>query len=231
VTQNPVLVTECRFDPDRPHQINPVKKFEPGSALLDWGRPAIQVCPELRPLPPDHILARPASATPADAARLAAAAAPTYCKANRDRVPQTAAKGSAEANCPVAMTLAQPMLDTDFQLERRSLPLQKVRRREDMLTFALVDAPATAASAITWFGVIVIALVGVMIVAVWIALAGRLARRAAHPDDGAEDRGLEALRHEHLVVRSKGDQQAAVVTELAPDSAVPETDRSNPQNR
>jgi len=35
---------------------------------------AIQVCPRLRPLLPDHVLADPASATPADAARIAAAA-------------------------------------------------------------------------------------------------------------------------------------------------------------
>jgi hypothetical protein len=34
---------------------------------------AIQVCPRLRPLLPDHVLANPASATPADAARIAAA--------------------------------------------------------------------------------------------------------------------------------------------------------------
>jgi hypothetical protein len=35
---------------------------------------AVQVCPRLRPLLPDHVLADPASATPADAARIAAAA-------------------------------------------------------------------------------------------------------------------------------------------------------------
>jgi hypothetical protein len=35
---------------------------------------AMQVCPRLRPLLPDHVLANPASATPADAARIAAAA-------------------------------------------------------------------------------------------------------------------------------------------------------------
>lgn len=35
---------------------------------------AIQVCPRLRPLLPDHVLADPASATPSDAARIAAAA-------------------------------------------------------------------------------------------------------------------------------------------------------------
>lgn len=35
---------------------------------------AVQVCPRLRPLLPDHVLANPASATPADAARIAAAA-------------------------------------------------------------------------------------------------------------------------------------------------------------
>jgi len=34
----------------------------------------VQVCPRLRPLLPDHVLANPASATPADAARIAAAA-------------------------------------------------------------------------------------------------------------------------------------------------------------
>ena len=36
---------------------------------------AVQVCPRLAPLVPDHVLADPASATPADAARIAAAAA------------------------------------------------------------------------------------------------------------------------------------------------------------
>jgi len=72
--------------------------------------------------------------------------------------------------------------------------------------------------AITWFGVVLLALVAAMIVALWVVVARQLARR---PDDESDsDSGLETLRHLKLVVRRSGSRrepQAPVVAELEPD--------------
>jgi hypothetical protein len=85
-----------------------------------------------------------------------------------------------------------------------------------MLKLIVIEQNPAAAVAVTWFGVILLALVAVTIVGVWIVAAFR-AREL--PEENAADPALEGLRRMRLVVRrahkSRGPQ-AAVVSELEP---------------
>jgi hypothetical protein len=88
-----------------------------------------------------------------------------------------------------------------------------------MLTLCVIDANPAGASAVTWFGVIVLALVAAVVVGLWVVAAGKLARgNDSDLDESADDPGLEALRHRRLVVRRPRGRQAAVVAELAPET-------------
>jgi hypothetical protein len=91
-----------------------------------------------------------------------------------------------------------------------------------MLTLAVVDANVTGANVVTWFGIFILAIVAAVVVGVWLAVARELARRSAgHRDDDADDPGLEALRHRHLLVRRARNRQPTDVVELVPDSPNP----------
>jgi hypothetical protein len=84
-----------------------------------------------------------------------------------------------------------------------------------MLRLNLIVHNPAGDSVITWIGVIILALLAALILALWVVLA----RRTVHPDEGAIDPGLEVLRHRRLVVlpsRKSPDPQAAVVSELDP---------------
>jgi hypothetical protein len=86
-----------------------------------------------------------------------------------------------------------------------------------MLRLCLIVQNPAATSAITWIGMVIVALSAAVIVALWVFLA----RRTVHPDDGVDDPGLEVLRHRRLVVlpaRKARGQQAAVLSELDPTS-------------
>jgi hypothetical protein len=93
-----------------------------------------------------------------------------------------------------------------------------------MLRFNLIVHNPAGDSAITWIGVIIVAVLAAMIVALWVAIA----RRAVHPDDSASDPGLEVLRHRRLVVlhpRKSRDPEAPVVSELDPTGESESTSR------
>ena len=84
-----------------------------------------------------------------------------------------------------------------------------------MLSLGVIVNNPVGATAITWIGVVILGLLAAVIVALWVVLA----RRSVHPDDGASDPGLEALRHRRLVVRrsrKSRDPDAPVVSELDP---------------
>ena len=84
-----------------------------------------------------------------------------------------------------------------------------------MLRLNLIVHNPIGDSAITWIGVIIVALSAAAIVALWLALA----RNTVKPDDGASGPGLEALRHRRLVVlpaRTSSGPKDVVVSELDP---------------
>jgi hypothetical protein len=86
-----------------------------------------------------------------------------------------------------------------------------------MLTLGVINVNPAGASAITWFGVIVLALVAVVVVGLWVVVAGRLARNRDNDPD-SDDPGVDALRHLRFVVRRQRGPKGAVVAELEPDS-------------
>ena len=90
------------------------------------------------------------------------------------------------------------------------------QRCEMMLTLGVINVNPAGASAITWFGLIILALLAVVVVGLWVVVAGRLARNRDNDPD-SDDPGLDALRQQHLVVRRQGGQKDAVVAELEPD--------------
>ena len=68
-----------------------------------------------------------------------------------------------------------------------------------MLTLAIANANPTGAEAVTAFGLIILAIVAVVVVGVWIAVARQLAHRNdADLNEDIEDPGLEALRHQQF---------------------------------
>jgi hypothetical protein len=76
-----------------------------------------------------------------------------------------------------------------------------------MLRLNIIQQNPALASAITWFGMILLAVMAVLIVALWVVVArGRARRDARDFDQSASDPGLEALRHERLVVQPGGPQ-------------------------
>jgi|SRR5580698_8742143 hypothetical protein len=84
-----------------------------------------------------------------------------------------------------------------------------------MLRLSIIVQNPAADSAITWFGVGMLALLAAVIVGVWVVAA----RRLAHHDENDSDPALETLRHRKLVVlrsRKPRGPQAVVVTELEP---------------
>jgi len=82
-----------------------------------------------------------------------------------------------------------------------------------MLRLSIIVQNPAMASAITTFGVILLALVAAMILGLWVVVArGRARRDAEDFDESASD--LEALRHERLVRQPSDGSQAAVVAEL-----------------
>lgn len=84
-----------------------------------------------------------------------------------------------------------------------------------MLRLLVIVSNPTGASAIAWVGIVILALLAAVIVALWVVLA----RRTAQPDEGAADPALDALRNRRLVVRrarKSRDPEAAVVSELDP---------------
>ena len=88
-----------------------------------------------------------------------------------------------------------------------------------MLTLSIIDVNPAGASAITWFGVIFLALVAAIVVGLWVVVAGRLARGSdSDLNDSTDNPGLEALRRRRLIIRRPRGRQAAVVAELAPES-------------
>jgi hypothetical protein len=84
----------------------------------------------------------------------------------------------------------------------------------------IIAQNATGVSVITSLGVILLAGVAVVILALWIAVVLVRARRGVEdPDDAASERGLEALRHWRLVSRrppTAPGSQSAVVAEFEP---------------
>ena len=87
-----------------------------------------------------------------------------------------------------------------------------------MLTLGVINVNPAGASAITWFGVIVLSLLAVVVVGLWVVMAKRLARNR-DDDPDSDDPSLDALRRLHLKVRRPRGGQATVVAELEPDSA------------
>jgi hypothetical protein len=89
-----------------------------------------------------------------------------------------------------------------------------------MLKLIIIEQNPAAATALTWFGVIFLALVAATIVGVWIAAALRARRGLEGEADNAANPALEGLRRMRLVVRRSrkpSGTQAAVVSELEPD--------------
>jgi hypothetical protein len=96
-----------------------------------------------------------------------------------------------------------------------------------MLTFAIVNANPAGADAVTAFGVLILAVVAAVVIGVWIGAARQFAHRNdADLNEDVDDPGLEALRHQHLVVQPKRGRQAAEVVELVPDGPDSQTDSS-----
>jgi hypothetical protein len=94
-----------------------------------------------------------------------------------------------------------------------------------MLRLDIIQQNPAFASAITWFGVIVLALVAALTAGLWVVVArGRARRNAQDFDDSASDPGLEALRHERLVVRPSG-APGAVEVEIERTGESEPTDR------
>jgi hypothetical protein len=90
-----------------------------------------------------------------------------------------------------------------------------------MLRLNIIVQNPAAASAVTWFGIILVLLIA-LIVALGIVLS--LGRGRRDDDDGATDPGLETMRHRRLVVlrsRKSRGPQAAVVSELEPTEESP----------
>ncbi len=88
-----------------------------------------------------------------------------------------------------------------------------------MLKLIIIEQNPAAAAALTWFGVIFLALVAATIVGVWIAVAFRAGHRLEGQDENAADPALEGLRRMRLVVRRSRKprgSQTAVVSELEP---------------
>ena len=88
-----------------------------------------------------------------------------------------------------------------------------------MLKLIIIEQNPAAAAALTWFGVIVLALVAATIVGVWIAVALRAGHKLEDQDENAANPALEGLRRMRLVVRRPRKPlgtQAAVVSDLEP---------------
>jgi len=84
-----------------------------------------------------------------------------------------------------------------------------------MLRLNIVLQNPAVTSVITWFGVIVLAVVAALIVALWVVVVrGRASRDIRDFDDSANDPAIEDLRHTRLVVQSSGGPQDAVVAQL-----------------
>jgi hypothetical protein len=86
-----------------------------------------------------------------------------------------------------------------------------------MLRLSVIVHNPAADSAITWIGMIILALLAAGIGALWLVLASGHWRR--DDDEDASDPGLEALRRRRLVVRrarKSPGPQGAVVSELDP---------------
>jgi hypothetical protein len=95
-----------------------------------------------------------------------------------------------------------------------------------MLRLAIIARNPALTSAITSFGMIVLALVAVLIVGLWVVVARGQARRNIRDfDDSASDPGLDALRHERLVVRNSRGPQDAVESEFERTGGVESTNR------
>jgi len=76
-----------------------------------------------------------------------------------------------------------------------------------MLRLNIIQQNPALASAITSFGMILLAVMSVLILALWVVVArGRARRNARDFEESASDPGLDALRHERLVVRPGGPQ-------------------------
>jgi hypothetical protein len=102
-----------------------------------------------------------------------------------------------------------------FQFAHKgALPKQ---RCDMMLTLGVINVNPAGASAITWFGVIILALLAVVVVGLWLVVARQLARNRDNDPD-SDDPGLDALRRQRLIVRRPRGRQATVVAELEPDS-------------
>jgi hypothetical protein len=86
-----------------------------------------------------------------------------------------------------------------------------------MLTLGVINVNPTGTSAITWFGMIVLALLAVVVAGLWVFIARRLARNRAEDPD-SDDPSLDALRQQHLVVHEPEGKPGAVVAELEPDA-------------
>jgi len=76
---------------------------------------------------------------------------------------------------------------------------------EKMLRLSLIVHNPAGDSAITWLGVIPLALVALMVVGLWVVVVSRRAR----PDETADDRGLKTLRRLKLIVRRPGGRREA----------------------
>ncbi len=89
-----------------------------------------------------------------------------------------------------------------------------------MLRLNIVQHNPEVANLVTSFGFVLLALVAALTLALWIVVARGRARRDIQDFDASDaDSGLEALRHERLVVRpsaTPAEPQAAVVAELEP---------------
>jgi hypothetical protein len=85
-----------------------------------------------------------------------------------------------------------------------------------MLRLDLIVRNPAGETAITWIGVVILALLAAMLVGLWVLAA----RVRTLPDENAGDPALDALRHRKFVVRRSANAagpQAVDVAELDPD--------------
>jgi hypothetical protein len=81
-----------------------------------------------------------------------------------------------------------------------------------MLKLNLIVQNSAGEGVVTWFGIVSLALLAIVIAGLWVVVATGPAR-----GESADDRGLKALRRRRLVVRSSRrprGAQGAVVSEL-----------------
>jgi hypothetical protein len=96
-----------------------------------------------------------------------------------------------------------------------------------MLRLSVIVHNPLGDSAITWLGIVPLALVALMVVGLWVVVVSRRAR----PDEAPDDRGLEALRRFKLIVRRPGGRRGAQAAAAADRKRGPEVRTGEPSAR